>query len=49
VRVLLPLVLPGAYAASIGLSALLWSGAFAVFAITYFPILTGPRLDGKPG
>lgn len=48
-RVLLPLVLPGAYAASIGLSALLWSAAFGVFAITYFPILTGPRLDGKPG
>jgi uncharacterized protein involved in response to NO len=49
VRVLVPLVLPGAYAASIGVSALLWSGAFAVFAITYFPILAGPRLDGKPG
>jgi uncharacterized protein involved in response to NO len=49
VRVLVPLVLPAAYAASIGLSALLWSAAFAVFAVTYLPILTGPRLDGKPG
>jgi uncharacterized protein involved in response to NO len=49
VRVLVPLVLPVAYATSIGVSALLWSAAFAVFAITYFPILTGPRLDGKPG
>ena len=49
VRVLLPLVLPGAYAASIGLSAILWSAAFAVFATTYLPILIGPRLDGRPG
>lgn len=49
VRVLVPLALPGAYAASIGLSALLWSAAFALFATTYFPILAGPRLDGKPG
>lgn len=49
VRVLLPLALPTTYAASIGLSALLWSAAFALFAIAYFPILTGPRLDGKPG
>ena len=49
VRVLLPLVLPGAYAASIGVSALLWSGAFAVFTLVYFPILTRSRLDGKPG
>jgi uncharacterized protein involved in response to NO len=49
VRVLVPLAVPGAYAATIGLSALLWSAAFAVFAITYLPVLAGPRLDGKPG
>jgi uncharacterized protein involved in response to NO len=49
VRVLVPLILPGAYAASIGLSALLWSAAFAVFTLAYFPILTRPRLDGQPG
>jgi uncharacterized protein involved in response to NO len=49
VRVLVPLALPGAYVASIGFSALLWSGAFAVFTFAYFPILTRPRLDGQPG
>jgi uncharacterized protein involved in response to NO len=49
VRVLVPLALPAAYAASIGLSALLWSAAFVLFTVTYFPILTAPRLDGKPG
>ena len=49
VRVLVPLFLPGAYAATIGLSAVLWSGAFVMFTFTYFPILTRPRLDGQPG
>jgi len=48
-RVLLPLALPSAYAAAIGLSAALWSAAFAVFVVAYFPILTRPRLDGQPG
>ena len=48
-RVLLPLALPSAYAAAIGLSAALWSAAFAVFVVAYFPILSRPRLDGQPG
>lgn len=49
VRVLVPLAVPAAYAASISLSALLWSAAFAVFTVTYIPILSRPRLDGRPG
>jgi uncharacterized protein involved in response to NO len=49
VRVLVPLVLPSAYAACVGLAALLWSAAFAVFTLAYVPILSRPRLDGKPG
>jgi uncharacterized protein involved in response to NO len=49
VRVLVPLAVPAAHAASISLSALLWSAAFAVFTVTYFPILSRPRLDGRPG
>jgi uncharacterized protein involved in response to NO len=49
VRVLVPLAVPAGYAASIGLSALLWSGAFALFTVTNFPILSRPRLDGRPG
>ena len=48
-RVLLPLAAPGAYGAMIALSAALWSAAFAVFTVVYFPILSRPRLDGQPG
>lgn len=49
VRVLMPLIAPAQYAAGILLSAALWSAAFAVFTCVYFPVLTHPRLDGKPG
>jgi len=49
VRVLLPMLVPGAYVALIILSALLWSAAFAIFTLAYIPILTRPRLDGQPG
>ncbi|MBI4207770.1 MAG: NnrS family protein [Betaproteobacteria bacterium] len=49
VRVLVPLIAPAAYAASIALSAALWSAAFVVFTAAYYPILSRPRLDGKPG
>lgn len=31
------------------ISALLWALAFAIFTVVYFPILTKPRLDGRPG
>jgi uncharacterized protein involved in response to NO len=48
-RVFLPLALPAAYPAAVALSAILWSAAFTVFVVTYYPILTRPRLDGKPG
>jgi uncharacterized protein involved in response to NO len=48
-RVLLPLALPSLYRQAIIGSGLLWSLAFAVFTITYWPILSQPRLDGKPG
>lgn len=49
VRVLLPLAVPGAYAACIMLSAALWCAAFAIFTAVYWPILSRPRLDGQPG
>jgi uncharacterized protein involved in response to NO len=49
VRVLLPLILPGAYVALVQLSAALWFAAFAVFTLVYYPILSRPRLDGQPG
>jgi uncharacterized protein involved in response to NO len=49
IRVFLPLIAPPLYVASIALSALLWSGAFLVFTVAYYPVLARPRLDGKPG
>lgn len=49
VRVLLPLALPSAYAAAVSISAALWSAAFALFVVAFYPILSRPRLDGQPG
>jgi uncharacterized protein involved in response to NO len=49
VRVLVPLAWPAAYMASVALSALLWGVAFAIFTVAYYPVLSRPRLDGKPG
>jgi uncharacterized protein involved in response to NO len=49
VRVLAPLALPAAYGAAVLASALLWCAAFATFTVAYTPILSRPRLDGKPG
>lgn len=49
VRVFVPLFAPSAYAASVAVSAALWSAAFVIFVIRYYPILTRPRIDGKPG
>jgi len=30
-------------------SAALWSGGFALYALRYAPILARPRADGRPG
>jgi uncharacterized protein involved in response to NO len=49
VRVAGPLLVPGAYMASVVVSGLMWSAAFAIYAVRYWPILTRPRVDGKPG
>ena len=48
-RALLPLALPGAYAALVAASAALWCAAFALYLVVYLPILMRARLDGKPG
>jgi uncharacterized protein involved in response to NO len=39
----------GLYLASIELSGLLWAVVFGLYAVRYWPVLTHPRLDGKPG
>jgi uncharacterized protein involved in response to NO len=48
-RVFLPLVFPSAYLYAIIGSSLLWSLAFGVFTVSYWPILSRPRIDGRPG
>jgi uncharacterized protein involved in response to NO len=48
-RIAGPLVWPAHALSVLLLSAGLWSGAFAVYAIVYAPILTSPRVDGLPG
>jgi uncharacterized protein involved in response to NO len=49
VRVLAAPIMPGAYREAMVLAGVLWTLAFAVFLIRYWPILTRPRIDGKPG
>jgi uncharacterized protein involved in response to NO len=48
-RVFGGMVSPGLYMPSIQLSALLWAAAFGLYVVRYWPVLTRPRLDGKPG
>jgi uncharacterized protein involved in response to NO len=48
-RVLLPLAVPASTPAAVLGSAALWSAGFGLYAIRYWPVLTRPRLDGKPG
>jgi uncharacterized protein involved in response to NO len=49
IRVIGPMLLPAAYLAWVGLSAAAWSAGFGLFAVRYWPVLTRPRLDGRPG
>lgn len=48
-RVLPPLLAPASTRHAVLASAALWSAGFAVYAWRYFPVLTRPRLDGRPG
>jgi len=49
VRVLAASIFPGAYSKAMILAGIFWVGAFAVFLWRYLPILTRPRIDGRPG
>jgi uncharacterized protein involved in response to NO len=49
VRVFGGLFLAGAYFTTVVVSGVLWSAAFALYAIRYWPVLSRERLDGKPG
>ncbi|MGD8618671.1 MAG: NnrS family protein [Gammaproteobacteria bacterium] len=48
-RVFLPVIAPANYGAWLFLAGLFWSGAFALFLISYTRILIRPRVDGLPG
>jgi uncharacterized protein involved in response to NO len=48
-RVFCGIASPDFYVLTVQLSGLLWSVAFALYAIRYWPVLTRVRLDGKPG
>ncbi len=49
VRVFVPWVAPQEATVAVLGSAALWSTGFATYAVTYWPVLTRPRVDGKPG
>ncbi len=48
-RVVVPLVAMSLYREAVIASACMWSAAFALYAVHYWPILSRPRIDGKPG
>jgi uncharacterized protein involved in response to NO len=49
VRVGLPLMAPAQIVTAVLVSASLWSAGFALYAVRYWPVLSRPRLDGRPG
>jgi uncharacterized protein involved in response to NO len=49
IRVAGPLLLPETYVRTVEGAALLWSAAFGIYAVRYWPVLTRPRIDGRPG
>lgn len=48
-RVLIPLIAPVWYGAAVLASTALWCAAFIAFTMTYWLILSRPRLVGAPG
>lgn len=48
-RVFGPMLAPQHMVQAILCSAVLWSAGFALYAVSYWSVLTRPRLDGKPG
>lgn len=49
VRVFSGMLAPALYLPGIQLSGVLWAAAFGIYAVRYWPVLSRPRLDGKPG
>ena len=49
VRVAGPMLVPSQYAATVVVAGACWAAAFALYAVLYWPVVSRPRLDGKPG
>ncbi|GIK86645.1 MAG: hypothetical protein BroJett026_21260 [Betaproteobacteria bacterium] len=49
VRVFGPTIVPAHYVATVVVAGACWSLAFALYVVRYWPVLSRPRLDGKPG
>ncbi len=49
VRVFAPLISPSLHDGAVIFSGALWIAAFFIFLVIYGPILTSPRIDGRPG
>jgi len=49
VRVLVPIPWPAGYSLTVMAAGTLWSAAFALYAVRYWPVLSRPRIDAKPG
>ncbi len=48
-RVFLPLLAPALLLQAVLWSAACWAAGFGLYAVRYWPVLTRPRLDGRPG
>lgn len=48
-RIVPDLIWPDAHLIAVSLSSACWSAAFLIFVMRYAPILTRPRIDGRPG
>lgn len=48
-RVLVPLVAMPWYLTTLSITGALWTLAFLIYVVVYAPVLTLPRIDGKPG
>ncbi|MAR90203.1 MAG: short-chain dehydrogenase [Pseudomonadales bacterium] len=49
IRAGLPLLTPALIMEAINLAGIGWVLAYSAFVVCYWPILTSPRIDGKPG
>ncbi|NIM73295.1 MAG: hypothetical protein GTO67_13315 [Gammaproteobacteria bacterium] len=48
-RTLTPVVTAANLTAAWTIAGVLWIAAFALYLVVYAPILSRPRLDGRPG